>query len=280
MVSPMGNSLVGEHFKGDMRPMAIGMLIASASLSYVFGAPIISQLEQRIGWRFTFLSYILILIIISIILVQISVPSQQTTQNKNQSLLSGFKSVLQNKSALACLVGVIFSSASWQGLVFFSTSFYRSSFELPTILAAYQLSILAIFFTCGSLLSGKITNRFGRRNLTVVGLLIMGLFTIVFTNVSWFWVSFSIAVVGSFFGGVRYAASNNLSLEQVPEFRGTMMSLNSAAINLGATLGSIVGGYILLVYNWSILGAVLGVFGILASLLYHLFAKDPLQAPE
>ena len=277
MVSPMANSLVGEHFHGDMRPMAIGMLIASASLSYVFGAPIISQLEQRIGWRYTFLSYILILNIISIILIQTSIPSPEKGSNPSHNFLSGFKSILRNKSALACLFGVIISSASWQGLVFFSTSFYRTSFELPIILAAYMLSIFAIFFTSGSLLSGKFTNLFGRKKLTIIGLLVMGLFTILFTYVPWFWVSFPIAVLGCFFGGVRYAASNNMSLEQVPEFRGTMMSLNSAALNLGQTVGSMVGGYILITYDWRILGITLGIFGITASIIYYIFTDDPRQ---
>jgi predicted MFS family arabinose efflux permease len=277
MVSPMANTLAAEHFHGDLRPLAIGMLIASASLSYVFGAPIISQLEQMFGWRHTFLSYILILNIVSIILIQFSVPLSENRSNPSHSFLTGFRSVLGNKSALACLFGVIISSASWQGLVFFSTSFYRTSYELPILLAAYMLSIFAIFFTSGSILSGRFTNIFGRKRLTIIGLLVMGSFTILFTYVPWFWVSFPIAIIGCFFGGVRYAASNNMSLEQIPEFRGTMMSLNSAALNLGQTIGSMVGGYILLAFNWKILGTVLGLFGITASIIFYVLTDEPLQ---
>ena len=277
MVSPMANSIVGEQLTGDMRPLAIGMLIASASLAYVFGAPAISQLGDMIGWRYTFLSYILILNIIAIILAQIFVPVSNTIQSLQTSWLSGFKTVIKNRSASACLIGAILGSASWQGIVFFGTSFYRSSFELPTLMAAYLLSILALFFTVGSILSGRFTNIFGRKRLTIVGLILMGLFTILFTNISRLWVSFPIAALGSFFGGLRYAASNNLSLEQLPEFSGTMMSLNNASVNLGQTLGSMVGGYVLLWNNWSFLGTALGAMGLVASLIYYLFSEDPMH---
>ena len=277
MVTPMTNSLVREHIEEDLRPLAIGMLIASASLAYVIGAPAISQLAQRIGWRYTFLSYILILNLLSILLVQISLPIQNTSQSTGSGFLSGFKTVAKNRSALACLIGATLSSAAWQGIVFFSTSFYRSNFELPTLLAAYLLAIIAVFFTIGSVLSGRITNKIGRKRLTVFGLLVMSSFTILFTNIPNFWVSFPIAVLGGFFGGIRYAASNNLSLEQIPEYGGTMMSLNTAAVNLGATLGSMIGGYILLVSSWQYLGTALGSLGLIALLIYQIFTKDPLS---
>ena len=277
MASPMTSSIAGNYLSDDIRPLAIGMLLASASLAYVIGAPAISQLADKIGWRYTFLTYILFLNLLSILLTQRSVPSQNKIVGSQGSVFSGFSNVLKTRSACACLVGAVFGSASWQGIVFFGTSFYRSSFELPTLMAAYLLAILAVFFSVGSVLSGRITNRIGRRRLTILGLLFMGSFTVLFTNIASLWVSFSLAVLGSFFGGVRYAASNNLSLEQLPEFRGTMMSLNNASINLGQTVGALVGGYVLLGNNWRLVGTALGGFGLFATLIYYLFSTDPMQ---
>ena len=60
--------------------------------------------------------------------------------------------MLKTRSACACLIGAVFGSAAWQGIVFFGTSFYRSSFELPSLMAAYLLAILAVFFSIGSVL--------------------------------------------------------------------------------------------------------------------------------
>ena len=201
MVTPMANSITGESISEDMRPLVIGMLIGSASLAYVIGAPVISQLSDLVGWQYTFLSYILVLNVISILLALRYVPSSENPRSAQTNLFSGFSTVVKNRSASACLIGTILGSASWQGIVFFSTSFYRSSFELPTVMAAYLLSVLAIFFTVGSVLSGKITNRIGRKKLTIIGLVLMGLFTVLFTNIPVLWFSFPIAAIGSFFVG-------------------------------------------------------------------------------
>ena len=54
-----------------------------------------------------------------------------------------------------------------------------------------------------------------------------------------------------------------------------MMSLYSASDNLGSALGVVFGGYVLVLYNYNILGSVLGVMGILAAITFFFLTKDP-----
>jgi MFS family permease len=89
-----------------------------------------------------------------------------------------------------------------------------------------------------------------------------------YLNVATFWISESMVILGCLLTGIRYAASNNLALEQIPMFRGTMMALNTVAINLGGTIGSVIGGTILLLYNWNNLGLVLGSFSLVACFIF------------
>jgi len=56
-----------------------------------------------------------------------------------------------------------------------------------------------------------------------------------------------------------------------------MMSLNTAALNIGSSLGAFIGGMMLLWYSWNMLGIVLGVIGILAAIVYFLFTVDPIK---
>ena len=71
------------------------------------------------------------------------------------------------------------------------------------------------------------------------------------------------------------SAANNLTLEQVPEFRGTMMSIDTAAINLGSALGTALGGLALLSFDYEGLGIALGVMGVAAAVVFYLLTTDP-----
>lgn len=191
--------------------------------------------------------------------------------------MEGFKEVFSNRSAVACLVGVVISSATWMGLVIYSASFYRQRFLLPTSWVAILISGLALGLcpVFGSLLSGRFVNKFGRKRVTILGVFLLSLFTIAYTNVHIFPPSLVMTILGCFFGGVRYSASNSLTLEQVPRFRGTMMSINSAAVNMGLALGAGVGGLALLLYDYEAIGISLGAMGIAAAIIYQFLVIDP-----
>ena len=70
-----------------------------------------------------------------------------------------------------------------------------------------------------------------------------------------------------------------LTLEQIPKFRGTMMSLRAAFGGAGSFLGVTLGGISLNMYNYQILGIVLGVLGMASITVILLFAKDPYKNP-
>ena len=71
------------------------------------------------------------------------------------------------------------------------------------------------------------------------------------------------------------ASSSDLALAQLTEYRGAMMSLNSGSTRLGGALGSALGGLILTVGDYGLMGNVFGVAGIAAFLVTFVFARDP-----
>jgi predicted MFS family arabinose efflux permease len=56
-----------------------------------------------------------------------------------------------------------------------------------------------------------------------------------------------------------------------------MMSLNAASMGLGTALGSGLGGLIVLIYGWRLLGPTLGAIGILASMIFYFLTEDPIR---
>jgi predicted MFS family arabinose efflux permease len=71
------------------------------------------------------------------------------------------------------------------------------------------------------------------------------------------------------------SAANSLTLEQVPKLRDTMMSIDSAVVNLGSALGTVVGGIALLFFDYEGLASALGAMAIVAAIVVSLLAIDP-----
>jgi predicted MFS family arabinose efflux permease len=103
-----------------------------------------------------------------------------------------------------------------------------------------------------------------------------GLCLLAFLNVPNVWLSLLFWLLSSFTSGVRYAAYNSIALEQVPDYRGSMMSLSQVTQDLGSFIGTGIGGVILVLASYDVLG-VLGAASIMASLIFHLFVVDPMR---
>jgi predicted MFS family arabinose efflux permease len=278
MVSPMAFALVGELLPLEKRPRATGWIFAGTALSSVIQFQLIRYIEAFGGWRLVFIGFVFPLAVASLILAYFGIPpTHQEPSGSGSDFFEGFKKVLSNRSALACLLGTILSWASYQAILTYGVSFYRQYFLMTTNQASLLFSGLGICYVIGNLSSGRYVDLFGRKAFAVIGYLILGSTIVFLTNVPYAWLSVALALVCLVSVGLGDSASNSLILEQVPMFRGTMMSVWSAGTGLGAALGAGLGGILLLRYDYSVLGVVLGGLGVLSALVYRFYTVDPLK---
>jgi len=280
MVLPMTITLVGEHFSLEKRASAVGWIIAGGSLAYVIGGPIAALVGGLGGWRFGVLWFVLPISLVSLLLAFFEVPSgSQSNQptTRSETYLGGFKGIFSNISATACLVGDTLRSAAFAAVVVYATSFVRQRFDASTDLASMVLLGGALFYALGSIITVRIVNRTGRKFSAVWTVLLAGVFTISYAYVHSLGLSLALICVASWFFGMSASACNSLSLEQVPKFRGTMMSLDSAAINLGSAFGTTLGGLVLLSYGYEGMGIVLGITGVVGAMVLYFLSKDPIR---
>lgn len=108
--------------------------------------------------------------------------------------------------------------------------------------------------------------------------MLSGAFTIAYVFTPNLWLSILLMLIASWFFGMVASAANSLTLEQIPRLRGTMMSIDTAVINIGSALGTTIGGLALLCLNYEGLGSVLGATGIVAAIIIYLLAKDPTRS--
>ena len=278
MVTPMAITLIGDYLPLEERANAISWIVASGALSYVIGAPAIGFIAGFGGWRLVLLSFILPISVTSLLLAFFGLPSEscnhQPTVSRMVSIRS-FREVLLNRLAIACLVGNTLRSIAFMAVLLYGISFFREHFLASTGFASIVMLSAASSYTLGSLICGRFVNRFGRKTLTVWATLLAGIFTISFAYLPTLWLSLALFFLGAWFFGMGASAASSLTLEQVPKFRGTMMSLTSAAESLGSALGAALGGVILVLFNYSIMGSVLGALGIVAATVFYFLAIDP-----
>jgi predicted MFS family arabinose efflux permease len=278
MVGPMAIALVGENLAFKKRANAVGWVVAGGSLAYLIGAPIMGVLAGFGGWRISILGFVIPFSILSLLLAFAGVPSQSSNRISSvdgDSYLESLKEIVSNRSAVGCLVGNVFRNAAFMAVLLYGTSFFIERFSLSEGVASFVILGAALFYTLGSVVAGSMVNRYGRKFSTVSTALLAGLFTISYAYVPSLLPSLALNFTAAWFMGMMASAASSLTLEQVPRFRGSMMSISSAATSLGSAVGAAVGGMALIWYDYDVLGAILGGMGIIAAMVFYLVTKDP-----
>jgi predicted MFS family arabinose efflux permease len=277
MVTPMIMTIIGERLPEERRARTIGRVYATTPiLSTIMGLTITWIISS--GWQTAYRFFILPITIACLVLAIVGLrktDDSEPRQATSRSIRGGFREILGNRSALACLVGTVLIQMLFASLLSYIIAFYRQHWGLPTEFVGVIWSAITFMYVVGSILYGRVVPRFGRKRVTGLTALIIGLATFVYPNVPNQYVSIISSVAIAFLLSLWSASSSDLALAQVPEYRGAMMSLNSGSNRLGGALGSALGGLILTVGSYRLMGIAFGVAGIAAFLVIFLLARDP-----
>jgi MFS family permease len=175
------------------------------------------------------------------------------------------------------LVARVLGISTWNLYLVFGASFFRQVFQVSRSFVSTYIILSALSAAAGSLFGGKLVNKVGRKTISIASLVVLGLLTILYTNIPSLWLSLIVGIISASFGGIMQTSFNSYTLEQVPEYRGTMMSTYSVATSIGQVLCSTLGGFILIFYNYSLFGLVFGVIGLFSGLILQLFSVDPIK---
>jgi predicted MFS family arabinose efflux permease len=286
MIVVTAQTFIGNSYSLDKKAKAIGWVVAAGTLANAVGAPIIGFMTDIGGWRSSFIWLMLPASVVSLIFVFLVFPYNppETKLNKKKDpFMRGFKQVLTNKSAVACLVAAFLGSAFWLGGAVLEATFLRQIFATsPSFTALIGPMAGTAFITVGAIVGGHVVNRVGRKRLTVAATFLSGILVLL----SYFMQDLSIFLAlrwtASILIGITIAAASNLMLEQVPRFRGTAMSLNSAFGGVGTAFGVTLAGAVLNLYvdpamGFQSLGLTVGAFAFAGALVNLFFVRDPIK---
>jgi predicted MFS family arabinose efflux permease len=276
MVTAMAYSLIGEFYPLERRGRAIGIMVASTTLSFVIGSSLVGILSSFYDWRLVTLILSLPVALTCLVFSVLFVPRG----SKAKSLLErvpfsvGCKAAFSSTSGIAALSVTIFLFC--EGAIgYYSVSFFREQFGVSVAWSSTYFLIANIISAVGGVVAGLLVNRVGRKRLGTLTLIVACILTLTFTLIPTAEFSGVLSVLRYFFSAMAMTAGGSLIIEQLPKFRSTVVSLNAAFMNVGMLVASLLGGFTLNSFGYQALGLVLGSLGVVGALVWVGLVKDP-----
>ncbi|MCL4430434.1 MAG: MFS transporter [Chloroflexi bacterium] len=276
MVSSMVYSFIGEFYPLEKRGRAIGWIVASSTLAFVVGAPVVGIIAAVGSWRLTMIWLALPFALVSLILAFIAIPNKSVENQfiQKEPFFAGCKQTFKNRSAVATLFVTTLTVAE-AGVAFYSISFFRSNFAISIEEGAFVVLVGNVLLALGGLAAGLFVNRVGRKHLGTFSCLVAALLTVTFTFMPDFTLSWGLNALRFWFAGMASTALGSLVIEQVPKFRATMTSLNTVSVNIGILTASVAGGLAINLYNYQTMSLILGSLGVAGTVLWISLVRDP-----
>jgi predicted MFS family arabinose efflux permease len=278
LIGAMAFTVVGEFLFVSKRPKAIGLIMAGNSLAGIVGSLVINLFFSSTGdWRSYLLWFALPISIVSLAAVFFGVPSapQKPKINWKKAFFISFKQVFLKKSAASCLIGAMFRQAGFAWVLVYSATFYREKFGLSLASVALLALIGGALFALALIIGGQLVHRVGRKRQLVATLAISSPALILVAFIPNLWIVLVLSWSGGFIYGMSFPASASLLLEQAPESRGTMMSMNSIFLTFGMGLGTALGGVALIFSGWTGLILTFAATQLIAAAIFFFLTKDP-----
>ncbi|MFS0562223.1 MFS transporter [Terribacillus sp. 179-K 1B1 HS] len=223
------------------RAKAIGLIYMGISSSLVLGVPIGIIISDAFGWRMLFL-FIGLMALLSMILIAFTLDRIEVEQV--QSLKSQLKA-LRNKKMLTAHLTMLFLLAGHYTIYAYFTPFLEFELNLNTQWISICYFIFGIAAVAGGAFGGSLADKFGSKVsiILVVASFAIILFVLPFSTAS-FPLFLVVMVIWAALSWSLAPPLQNYIVETDAETAGIHQSFNNSALQIGISLGSLVGGVV------------------------------------
>nr|WP_318540048.1 MFS transporter [Terribacillus saccharophilus] len=234
-------TIAAKIVKQQHRAKAIGLIYMGISSSLVLGVPIGIIVSDAFGWRMLFL-FIGLMALLSMILIAFTLDRIEVDQV--QSLKSQLKA-LRNKKMLTAHLTMLFLLAGHYTIYAYFTPFLESELGLNTQWISICYFIFGIAAVGGGAFGGSLADKFGSKVsiILVVASFAIILFLLPFSTVS-FPLFLVVMVIWAALSWSLAPPLQNYIIESDAETAGIHQSFNNSALQIGISLGSLVGGLV------------------------------------
>ncbi|MDW4280560.1 MFS transporter [Staphylococcus saprophyticus] len=242
----IATAIASDLVSPDKRSSAIAMMFTGLTVATITGVPLGTWIGQQFGWEASFIT-IAIIGFLSLVINIISVPND-LNEYEQASMLEQL-TVFKNKSLMMVYLITALGYGGTFVVYTYLTTLLTDTLHYSDDAVVILLVIYGVMVAIGNTLGGKLTNNrpmqvligifliqaivllivgvtVSHQILGTIAILIMGLFA--FMNVP------GLQLIVVLFAERKNKATTNFA-----------SSLNIASFNIGITLGSVIGGYVL-----------------------------------
>ncbi|MES3652290.1 MFS transporter [Staphylococcus saprophyticus] len=242
----IATAIASDLVSPDKRSSAIAMMFTGLTVATITGVPLGTWIGQQFGWEASFIT-IAIIGFLSLVINIISVPND-LNEYEQASMLEQL-TVFKNKSLMMVYLITALGYGGTFVVYTYLTTLLTDTLHYSDDAVVILLVIYGVMVAIGNTLGGKLTNNrpmqvligifliqaivllivgvtVSHQILGAIAILIMGLFA--FMNVP------GLQLIVVLFAERKNKATTNFA-----------SSLNIASFNIGITLGSVIGGYVL-----------------------------------
>lgn len=266
MMEPVVYAIAGDAYAYDRRGRAMGIITAALISSSVLGVPLAGAIADFASWSWAF--WIIASLAVIALAGAAAVIPNGATYHGSPGFIAHIRLAFRDPSVFWSLLGSFLYFGALQGMfalagVFYFTHYGLGSGETGLLLMAAGASSVA-----GSLLGGKWADRTRKQRVIAIAGVLSGLSVFALSLfIGILWVSVLLHIVWAALYAAGQSAFTALVSELDPRSRGTVLSLNSSAMYIGASALSALASALLGTGAFWPIGLMCGAANVLAAVI-------------
>ena len=257
-ITPLIYAIIGDIAPPNRRGTWLSIVVSGHLTALWAGAPLGTLLEHFLGWRSVFVVMAIIGVILAVVNFKTwaSIPKSDETKDIVEGNLLR---ILGSVSVTTIWAISMYALYVYLGATLYSENKFSSS-EIALAVTFYGVGAVL-----GSLTSGQLTDKFGESKISKSTLIFLPLILIClgifFSAGDWVYLFLFLWALVGYAAFTSYQA--RLAVEY-PKERGIVMAWNNTALYIGITIGSMIGGYVISNWGYSLLPYVCSVAAIIS----------------
>jgi MFS transporter, DHA1 family, inner membrane transport protein len=276
-------AIASAHLPAEERRKGIGWVISAIPLAAILGLPGFTLIAHYSSWRVAFAVLGLSLFLTAWLLWRF-VPADPPVSNSRFSLeavLSAYRPLLSYPPSVFLYLADILRGLTWFGILIYLSAFFIDELGLTLQDYAGFMVIAGSAYFLGTRLGDGGIARISLGVLFYSSTALMAVSgAIAFINPFATPVVLLLLVVFGFMGGIAFPSMTILISETSRAGQGTTMVLRQSGVNVSQAGGAAIGGALLVVGGYSMIGLGLGGFALLSAVAVVFSARTAAEMPS